>query len=797
MVVNYQLYYYLYQDSKKASFSLGGLAKPPYTLVVCEKPDAARRIAQALGTSKFERISELWVEGHDVGERKTKLLTPVFSATSKNSHHFVVCSALGHLYGLVDVKGNRSVYPVFDVKWVPISKKSVSGRGAKNMPSKHQLIIKTISLLSHKATRFVHACDYDQEGEVIGYNILQYACNNRYENSLRAKFSTLTDEEIRNSFDNLLKPSEGLAEAGRSRHTIDFIYGINLSRALTQSYKLSNEDKRYYNLTIGRVQGPALAFVVDREIEIRKYIPTPYWTISAEFEEKNGHRIKADYHQQKISTLARATSIVNECVNQDGKITKITDQKVTIRPPHPFNLGDLQHEAYTVFKFSPSYTLAIAEKLYIDALISYPRTSSQKLPASINYRRIVLGISKMTFAKHVSSNNDTGTNVINTSPYTRLAASLLSKGYIHPNEGSKTDPAHPAIYPTGEQPRRRLENTESKLFDLIIRRFLATFGDSAAIQHTTVSILVKDKHLFNAEADKMIYEGWMDFYKPYSNRNITTASTLAHLLPQLKTGDILKNIAVTMDEKFSQPPPRFNQASLLEKMENEKIGTKATRSEVINTLLKRNYVTSTRTTTTSTRSHQEGSITLGTRGGLEATDLGFEIIQAMRKYIPNIVSVDLTRSMEEQLEAVEVGRATSELVTGYAIEKLKEAIIGFKDKEIEIGLQLTNAVTSTGNKQQQQEQQQLRVLGTCPVCTKGELKIIRSSITKKRFVGCSNYASGICKATAPLPQKGLIKITGKLCSACRWPIVGTLYSRQSKRLWTFCINMHCPSKKKT
>ncbi|MGC2385116.1 MAG: DNA topoisomerase [Nitrososphaeraceae archaeon] len=790
----------MYQNNKQASFSVSGLAKPPYTLVVCEKPDAARRIAQALGTSKFEKISELGVEGHEVGVRKTKLLTPVFSATGRNSDRFIVCSALGHLYGLVDVKGNRSVYPVFDVKWVPISKKSGNGRGAKKIPSKHQLIIKAISLLSQKATRFIHACDYDQEGEVIGYNILQYACNSKYENSLRAKFSTLTDEEVRNAFDNLLKPSKGLADAGRSRHTIDFIYGINLSRALTQSYKVSNEGKRYYNLTIGRVQGPALAFVVDREIDIRKYIPTPYWAISAEFEEKNGHRIKADYYQQKISALAKATSIVNECVNQDGKITKIDNQKVTLRPPHPFNLGDLQHEAYRVFKFSPSYTLAIAEKLYIDALISYPRTSSQKLPASINYRRIVSGISKMTsFAEHViSSNNDKGTNALNTSPYARLAANLLSKGYIHPNEGSKTDPAHPAIYPTGEQPRRRLENTESKLFDLIIRRFLATFADSAAIQHTTVSILVKDKHIFNAQGDKMIYEGWMDFYKPYSNRTFTTASTLAHLLPQLKTGDILKNIAVAMDEKFSQPPPRFNQASLLERMENEKIGTKATRSEVISTLLKRNYVTSIRTTTTTTTSapHQQGNIIVGPRGGIEATDLGFEIIQAIRKYIPNIVSIDLTRSMEEQLEAVEVGKATSESVTGYAIKKLKEAIVSFKDKEIEIGLQLTNAVISTGNKQHQQERQQQIVLGSCPVCTKGELKVIRSSITKKRFVGCSNYASGICKATAPLPQKGLIKITGKLCSACRWPIVGALYVRQSKRLWTFCINMHCPSKKK-
>ena len=98
-----------------------------------------------------------------------------------------------------------------------------------------------------------------------------------------------------------------MAEAGRSRHMIDFIYGVNLSRALTQSFKVSNDGKRYCNLSIGRVQGPTLAFVVDREMEIRKHVPEPYWTISAEFE-KDGHIIKAHYYQQKISTLSQATS---------------------------------------------------------------------------------------------------------------------------------------------------------------------------------------------------------------------------------------------------------------------------------------------------------------------------------------------------------------------------------------------------------------------------------------------------------------------------------------------------------
>ncbi|HYZ49371.1 MAG TPA: DNA topoisomerase I, partial [Nitrososphaeraceae archaeon] len=541
---------------------------------------------------------------------------------------------------LVDVNGNRSVYPVFDMKWMPILKRTATR-------SEH--IIKTISLLSKRANRFIHACDYDQEGEVIGHNILRYACNNKYENSLRAKFSTLTDEEIRSSFDNLLKPSKGLAEAGISRHMVDFIYGVNLSRALTQSFKAANNGKRYRNLSIGRVQGPTLAFIVNKEMEIRLHIPEPYWIIIGEFE-KNGHIIRANYYQRKISTLAQATLIVDACTNQDGKIIKIGKQKVTFRAPNPFNLGDLQKEAYRVFRFSPSYTLSIAEKLYLAALISYPRTSSQKLPTSINYKKIISDLSR------ISSN------------YTNLAKTLIgTRNHLVPNEGSKTDPAHPAIYPTGAKPKGKLHGIEAKLFDLIVRRFLATFGDSASSQQTTVRILVNDEHIFEADGKRMLYEGWMHFYKPYASSDIETD------LPDLQKGDVLRNVVVRMDSKFTQPPPRFNQASLLAKMEKEKIGTKATRSEVISTLLKRNYV-----------------VTTGT--AIKATDIGFEILQSMRKYIPDIVSTDLTRSMEEQLECIESGKAKSSLVIDYAKRRLREAIIPFKENEAEIGREITNAV---------------------------------------------------------------------------------------------------------
>jgi len=749
--------------------NLNRIPEPPYALVICEKPSVAIRIAHALGTSRFAKI--------------TGLRSTVFLAISQKGQAFVVCSALGHLYGLVDPNGNRTVYPVFDVKWMPIMRKR-SGRAQTTVASVQ--VIKSISSLSQKATSYIHACDYDQEGEVIGYNILEYACSNKYEGSLRAKYSTLTGQEIRNSFDNLLPPSKRLAEAGRSRHLIDFIYGVNLSRALTQAFKNSNNRKKYRNLSIGRVQGPTLAFVVDKELAIKDHVPVPYWTINAEFE-KDGCIIKAHYYRPKIETLTEATSIVYACSSQDGKVTEIKNQRNTLRAPHPFNLGDLQKEAYRVFRFSPSYTLSIAEKLYIAALISYPRTSSQRLPPSINYRKIILDLSKITIfpPSEVRVNRSRWSSKLPISePYTKIALDLLSNSnHLSPNEGPKTDPAHPAIYPTGEKPRGRLNTSEFKLFDLIIRRFLATFGQPTISQHTTVTIFVIKEHFFEADTKTMIDEGWMHSYKPYISNSLNLGSQA--YLQNLQKGNILKNHAVTMTDRFTQPPSRFNQSSLLEEMESKKIGTKATRSEIISTLFKRNYVSNIRSSKDASYSGQNDS----SGGGIEATDLGIEIVQSIRRYIPNLVSIDLTRSMEELLEGIAFGNDRSDFVIKYSKTKLKEAIIPFKEKEIEIGNRITDAINVTESKQQM-------ILGNCPMCGNGSLRIIRSNKTRKRFVGCSNYTSGTCKAAVPLPQNGSIRLTGEICSSCRWPVLENTYLHGTKYRWKFCININCPSKKK-
>ncbi|TVP40354.1 DNA topoisomerase I [Candidatus Nitrosocosmicus arcticus] len=785
-------------------------------VVICEKPSVAKRIAQALSTHhQNNNYSDkpLDQEQKDQSPASPASSTSFTTIKGMNGQNYIICHALGHLYGLSDSKkGNTKVFPVLDPTWLPLSILKSKGSASKFLSYKIDKILREISEISKNAAGFIHACDYDQEGEVIGYNILEHTCHNKYSISKRAKFSSLTDEEIIQSFNNLLPPNEKLKDAGVSRHMIDFIYGINLSRALTNSIKKesSREKKGYRQLSIGRVQGPTLAFVIEREAEIENHIFEPYWNVRADFL-KNNQTIRTQYYPQRIDSKSTAENIINACKNQLGKVTDINIQKTSIKPPIPFSLGDLQKEAYRLFRFTPSYTLSIAEKLYLGALISYPRTSSQKLPSSINYEKIIKAVSKLV-DNNLHHNSSYGNKTKSILSYSNISSKLLSNKVLKPNEGKETDPAHPAIYPTGEKPKRNLEDSEIKLLDLIIRRFFSSFGEEATSSQISVTITVKDKFTFKAEEKKIVFEGWIEYYRPYFD---VSGFVILDSLSFLKRSDILRNVKIELLEKFTQPPPRYNQSTLLQKMEKEKIGTKATRSEIISTLFKRNYIdnyvpsASNQSVTYNSKivsksspnsSIQKEQINKDEfsgiqRSGLRPTEIGIAIVSSMKKYIPNIVSTSLTRDMEAQLEQVESGNTTSVQVVDKARNQIKEAIQSFNLNESKIGQEISLALEANRTTSPRPTSTAVVTLGTCPVCKSGKLTVKKAIKSKKRFAGCTNYSSAKCLATSSLPQKGIIKSTGKKCEKCSWPIISASGNNQGRRYqWEFCINSQCPLK---
>src|SRR5712692_2059790 len=373
------------------------------TLIVCEKPDAAQRVARALDDENLPR--KLESQG-----------VPYFECHT-NTGRLIVCSALGHLYG-VDSKGrsSRRSYPVWDYHWAP---KHIVDKASARLAR----WVRVIRSLATNVDRYINACDYDIEGSVIGHTILQYACDGAAATALRMKFSTMTERELRLAFQKLdPKPGLPLVDAGKCRHELDWLYGINLSRLLTES--ALKQGRGYATLSTGRVQGPTLGFVIEREEEISCFVPVPFWTIDATIAH-NSKPYKLQYEKDKIDYQAEAKGICAECRDVLFEVKTLESHEIQQYPPYPFDLSSLQSEAYRHFGYSPARTLAFAERLYLDALISYPRTSSQKLPPDIGYEEILQGI-----ASHAE--------------YRPLVAKLMSRGDLHPNNCPKEDPANTA-----------------------------------------------------------------------------------------------------------------------------------------------------------------------------------------------------------------------------------------------------------------------------------------------------------------------------------------------------------------
>jgi len=682
-------------------------------LVVCEKPTAAKRIAEALDERGKPRALR-------------EMNAPYFVA-QLGDLEFTVISALGHLFTLAQSRGSWT-YPVFEVQWVPAY--------TVDKESQTRNFVEAIGNLSSSVEEYISACDYDVEGSLIAYNVLRYICGEEsVKKAYRMRFSTLTRRDLQKAFEERMPTLDfPVIYAGKARHEADFLFGINLSRALTLSVKRATGN--YKTLSIGRVQGPTLNFIKEREEEIRSFVPEPYWVVEAETT-IDGKKYPLEYSEQKIPKKSRAEDIAKACRGAEGTITEIASRSITQPPPTPFSLGDLQREAYSLFKYSPRSTLNAAEQLYLNALISYPRTSSQRIPPSIDIKGILNGLTEET-------------------AYRSLAEQLLSRPSLTSRQGTKDDPAHPAVHPTGNLAEKKLTQVQARLFDLVVRRFMATLGDPALLKSIRADVDVNG-YLFYLRGRQTEYQGWMQFYEPYVRREEV-------VLPLLKVG---QRIVVTKLEsvgKFTSPLPRFNPSSLLKLMEDVEIGTKATRTEIIDTLFKRGYVAG---------------------ESVSITDLGFSIVETIRKYCPEILSVEMTRRLEEEMDLIQLGKRDAEEVVKETVETLKPILEEFKAKEKLIGVELNAALRASQSKE--------NVLGPCPACKTGVIRVIKNRSTGKRFAGCSNYLKGTCKMSYPLPQTGKIESARRSCPVCGAPIIKL--SASGRRPMTFCINFDCPSKK--
>ena len=696
------------------------LKKDGYELVITEKPQAAEKIAHALSDSG--RIN-----------KKTTPNKVAYYEISREGKKIVIGCAVGHLFTLRENKGsqkNGSNIPTFDISWVP------NWQLAKRQNDFSKRYYDTLQKLSKEAGSLTVATDYDIEGEVIGLNVVRFLCGQK--DASRMKFSTLTNDELNEAYEKKFKTlSWGQAIAGETRHFLDWFYGINLSRALMAAIKTTGTFKI---MSIGRVQGPALHLIVEKEKEIQAFKSTPYWQIFITLPiggPKNSEKSIELKHNRDITNKSDLEKFENL---KGQKVSVETKKSEQILPPlPPFNLTTLQTEAYRLYNITPTRTLQIAQSLYLGGLISYPRTSSQKLPDSIAYRKIL----------------------------DKLAEQYLGDEKKHlikrqrPIEGKKTDPAHPSIYPTGES-NVVVSEQEKKIYDLIVKRFLSLFCDDAKIDNKTIRATLegneKESLEFTTRGAEIKQKAWLSIYPiKMEEREV----------PDINGTFVIENSRI--EEKETQPPKRYSPASILSQLEKRNLGTKATRASILETLYDRGYI-------------KEQSI--------QATPLGISLVNTLEKYSPIIIDEKLTRHFEKEMESIETaqkGLLEKEKTTIEEAKKsITEIIIQFKKNEDKIGKDLVNATRELHS--QEKAANTLEI--TCPKCNEGKLAVTYSPKNKKYFIACNAYPK--CKNTYSLPP-GNIKKLDKNCTECNFPMMMRLMS--GKRPWIFCFNPECPSRK--
>lgn len=582
-----------------------------HEVIICEKPSSAEKIAKALSPSAKKKVYN----------KKVK-----YWELTRDSKDITVVSGVGHLYSLVPDKARYKIS--FDLHWAPSHEVNKSSAFTKSY-------LQAIKKFGKNADSYIHACDYDVEGTLIGYNALKYACGeDSLKKASRMKFSTLTKKDIIEAYENRIDIDMHQVDNGIARHILDYYFGMNISIALSDSVRKTKH--RFLKLSVGRVQTPTLSILVNREKEIREFVPEPYWVIRAilDFE---GIEIK--HTAGNIFDRQLAQEIFNKCEGKDALVDKIEFSNSKTRPPVPFNLSGLQAEAYSVFGFSPKRTQIAAQNLYSAGYTSYPRTSSQKLPESLGFDSIFEQLAaNPEFKKHIDK--------------------LPSK--LKPNNGKKEDAAHPPIHPTGILPSK-LNKDEQKIYDLIVYRFIAVFFDAAKFETMKTTLDIEGEK-FKFSRRRVTYKGWMEHY-PFKKID-------DEKFPDVKEGDMMSVKELISDEKETKPPARYNQASLIKELEKKNLGTKATRADIIDKLYDRKYI--------------EGS-------KIEVNSLGEHLIDTLNTYCNNLTSEKLTRSLEIKLEDINTNKTTKESVVDEGENEVKEILGDINNNVNGIGSKLYEA----------------------------------------------------------------------------------------------------------
>ena len=665
-------------------------------LIISEKANAAKKIAQFLAEGPVKDGKHRSIPHH------------TFRWKGEES---VSVGLKGHVLTLE--------YPEEYSNWQKVEPSSlIDAEILKSVSEKG--VAEAVRSLSKKADEVVVATDFDREGELIGVEALSLAFEANpkvVEHVQRARFSALTKGEVTRAFDELVEVSEELAAAGEARQDIDLIWGATLTRWVSRA------TKRYGSafLSVGRVQSPTLVLISERERERRAFVPEPYWEIEATL--RNGEAFVASHANGRFSEEAVARAAYDN-LTDTARVTEVKEKSATRPPPVPFNTTGFLAAAANL-GISPSRAARLAEDLYTDGYISYPRTDNTVYPVSLDLREVLGQLKRV---------EGVGTH----------AEKLLKSEKLSPTRGKKETTDHPPIYPTGYASKKALRDDQWKIYQLVVRRFLATLSDPARTLRTTVRLESGGEPL-TAGGTVVTQEGWLAVY-PYSRRPDEE-------MPNLSEGQEVEVVETEFLAKETQPPGRYGQGRLIQVMEDLGLGTKATRPSIIQNLYDRGYV------------HDDP---------LVPTETGMAVARALTDFASEIATHEMTAELEKNMDEISEGKTSKDAVVDHSRDVLRRVYDHLESSQDEFA-----DIVRTGIREDS-------VLGPCKKCGKN-LTIRRARKSGKRFAGCEGYPE--CDQTYSLPPRGEIIPLGTLCEACGSPEIKVVGGR---RPWITCIDMSCP-----
>ncbi len=486
-------------------------------------------------------------------------------------------------------------------------------------------IVDAVKKVAEDADEVIIATDYDTEGELIG----KEACTvsgESVDNVDRAKFSSLTPQEIEIAFSNPEDLDINLASAGEARREIDLLWGASLTRYLSlASGRLGDSF-----ISVGRVQSPTLKILVDREKEREEFDPESYWEIYADLKKQDqGFGSKYFYkdnnrRKKKIWNKEKAQDVFKK-VDVDTAIVENIESKIkTDNPPIPFNTTQFIRAAGSI-GFSASGSMSVAEDLYTEGFISYPRTDNTVYSDEIDLRSILKKLSE-EFEGETSE---------------------LLKGDLNPTSGDKETTDHPPIHPTAIASKEELSNREWKIYELIVRRFFATLSSPAKWKKDKVILNIKDEK-FESRGKELIEPGYHSYY-PYFNKN-------ENKIPDLESKEKIEVVDTRIEEGETSPPSRIGQSKLVEKMEDLGLGTKCLAEDT--SIIKYNKDTENIDIVTAKDLFEKNSIVLADGDSIEAS-IGvkshvFSLNEATGQIATKPISMVTRRKLKENEEMLKI-----------------------------------------------------------------------------------------------------------------------------------------------